>query len=127
MKPDSMRIDKLLFFLRLARTRSAAQGLAGARHIRIAGRRIERASHAVSVGDIVTVPLGTSVLSFEVLALPTRRGPAIEACTCYRPLDAAGSEPGQVDVRPLDDDGAFAIAAPRTTEEATGAMGSPQQ
>lgn len=122
-----MRIDKLLFFLRLARTRSIAQGLAGAGHIRIAGRRIERASHAVAIGDVVTLPLGASVLSFELLALPVRRGPPTEAQTCYRSIDATARQECQTDARPLDDGGAFAIAAPSNTEEPTGAMGSPQQ
>ena len=123
MRPDTLRIDKLLFFLRLVRTRSLAQALVGAGHIRIAGRRIERASHGVAVADVVTIPLGSGVLVFELLALPTRRGPSDEARACYRALDGAMPH----DVRPLDDAAAFAIAAPDHTEETTGATGSPQQ
>lgn len=123
MKADTLRIDKLLFFLRLARTRSLAQALVGAGHIRIAGRRVERASHGVAVADVVTMPLGTGVLVFELLALPTRRGPSAEARACYRPLDSATSP----DVRPLDDVETFAIAAPDHTEEPTGATGSPRK
>ena len=111
-QPASLRLDKLLFFLRLARTRSLAQDWASAGHIRIGGRRVERAAHPVAVGDVVTLPLGNGVLSFELLALPVRRGPAPEARDCYRPLDAADP---------------FAIAAPKIPDETTGAMGSPQQ
>ncbi len=121
--PASLRIDKLLFFLRFARSRSLAQALAAAGHIRVAGRRIERASHPVAIGDVVTLPLGTGVVVFELLALPLRRGPAEEARACYRPI---GTEPPNVP-GPLDDVGAFAIAAPITTDQATGAMGTPQQ
>ena len=112
LRPPTLRLDKLLFFLRIARTRSLAQEWASAGHIRIGGRRIERASHGVAVGDVVTLPLGEAVLAFELLAIPPRRGPPSEARACYRPLDASG---------------AFAIAAPRTTAETPGAMESPQQ
>ncbi len=126
MKPiartDTLRLDKLLFFLRLARTRSRAQVMASAGHIRIGGIRIERAAHGVAVGDVVTLPLGTGVLVFELLALPARRGPASEASACYLTLGPAG--PGQ---GPLDDVRAFAIAAPETPDHNTGAIGSPQQ
>ena len=121
-KTDTLRLDKLLFFLRLAHTRSLAQVVASAGHIRIGGIRIERAAHGVAVGDVVTVPLGSGVLVFELLALPVRRGPASEAQSCYRALGPA--PPGQ---GPLDDVRAFAIAAPKTPDHNTGAIGSPQQ
>lgn len=127
LRPPSLRIDKLLFFLRLARTRSLAQDLASAGHIRIGGRRIERASHGVAVGDVVTLPLGAGVLVFELMALPSRRGPASEARACYRPLDSALPHGHLPDAGLLDDVGAFAIAAPMTPDQITGAIGSPQQ
>ena len=120
--PDTLRVDKLLFFLRLVHTRSLAQVVASAGHIRIGGTRIERASHGVAVGDVVTLPLGNGVLVFELLALPARRGPASEARACYRPLS-----PAPLDDGPLDDVRAFAIAAPKTPDHNTGAIGSPQQ
>jgi ribosome-associated heat shock protein Hsp15 len=41
-----LRIDKLLWFLRLARTRALAQDWAQAGHIRLNGRRVERAHQA---------------------------------------------------------------------------------
>ncbi|MCC6827060.1 MAG: RNA-binding S4 domain-containing protein [Novosphingobium sp.] len=88
-----MRIDKLLWFLRLARTRGLAQTVAAEGHIRLNGRRVERAHQKIAVGDILVVPLGQGVRVIELLALPERRGPATEAQSCYRVLDAAGSFP----------------------------------
>jgi ribosome-associated heat shock protein Hsp15 len=82
-----MRVDKLLWFLRLARTRSIAQTMAGTGHIRLNGRRVERSHQKVSVGDILTIPLGRRVQVIELVALPDRRGPAVEAQSCYRVLD----------------------------------------
>jgi ribosome-associated heat shock protein Hsp15 len=86
-----MRIDKLLWFLRLAASRSFAQQWASAGHIRLNGRRIERSSTAVKPGDVLVLPMRTQVKVIEILALPARRGPAPEAQSCYRVLDAGGS------------------------------------
>lgn len=82
-----MRIDKLLWHLRLTKSRSAAQAMAEAGHIRLNGRRIDRAHRNIAPGDILVLPLQQGVRVIEVLALPTRRGPASEAQSCYRTLD----------------------------------------
>lgn len=83
-----MRIDKLLWFLRLAKSRSLAQQWAEAGHIRRNGRRVERSAQAVAVGDVLTVPLGVRSIAIRVLMLPVRRGPVPEALACYLRLDA---------------------------------------
>ena len=83
-----MRIDKLLWFLRLSRTRGAAQALCGAGHIRLNGRRVERSAQAIHIGDVLTLPAGERVQVIEIVALPVRRGAAPEAQACYRKLDA---------------------------------------
>ena len=82
-----MRIDKLLFFLRLAKSRSLAQNWAEAGHIRLNGRRIEKGSATVRVGDIITMPLGEAVLTLKLLSVPVRRGPASEAQLFYQRID----------------------------------------
>ncbi len=88
-----MRIDKLLWFIRLAKSRTVAQAMAEAGTIRLNGRRVDRAHLRVAAGDILTVPVGMRVRVIEVLALPVRRGPASEAQGCYRALDEAGDLP----------------------------------
>ena len=82
-----MRIDKLLWFLRLARTRGLAQTMTESGHLRLNGRRVERAHLKVSPGDVLVLMRGESVIAIEVLSLPSRRGPAPEAQACYRVLD----------------------------------------
>lgn len=88
-----MRIDKLLWFLRLASTRSMAQDWAAAGHIRLNGRRIDRPSATVRIGDVLVVPLHNGVKVIEVVTLPARRGPAPEAQGCYRVLDGSPPTP----------------------------------
>lgn len=82
-----MRLDKLLWFLRFTKTRPLAQALAEQGHIRLNGRRVERSAQGVQVGDVLVLPLPTGVRVIELLALPSRRGPASEAQACYRALD----------------------------------------
>ena len=88
-----MRIDKLLWYLRLAKTRSVAQQMAEAGHMRLNGRRVERSHTKVAAGDVLVLPLGTRVRVIEIMALPQRRGPAPEAQACYRSLDEARNIP----------------------------------
>lgn len=88
-----MRIDKLLWYLRFARSRTVAQGMAESGHLRVNGRRVERGHFKISMGDVITLPMGQSVVVLELLALPTRRGPAPEASAHYRRLDATAADP----------------------------------
>ena len=85
-----MRIDRLLWQLRFVKTRGLAQKLVEAGHVRRNGQRVARASQPVSAGDVLTFPVGHWVRVIELLALPTRRGPAAEARACYRALDPGG-------------------------------------
>jgi ribosome-associated heat shock protein Hsp15 len=88
-----VRIDKLLWFLRLAKTRGAAQEWAEAGHIRRNGARIERASASVGVGDILVLPVPSGVRVIRIVALPNRRGPPQEAQSCYLVLDETAQTP----------------------------------
>lgn len=88
-----MRIDKLLWFLRLTKSRAIAQAIAAEGHIRLNGRRIEHAHQKVASGDVLTLPLANSVHVIELLTLPVRRGPAPEAQSCYRVLDGTADFP----------------------------------
>jgi ribosome-associated heat shock protein Hsp15 len=81
-----MRLDRFLFFIRLMKSRTLAQGLIEAGHVRIDGKRVGKTAEEVRVGSIVALPLHGKVRVLRVLALPTRRGPAAEARSCYEEL-----------------------------------------
>jgi len=83
---DAMRIDRFLWFARLARSRSAAAAIAEQGHVRIDGRRIDRAHAPVRIGQAVTFVQGAKVRVVRVAALPGRRGPYCEARCCYDDL-----------------------------------------
>lgn len=88
-----LRIDKLFWFLRFARSRSQAQAMIEQGHVRLNGNRVIRCAQPVAVGDRLVLPLGQTIRVIEILALPGRRGPVIEAAACYRVLDETHAYP----------------------------------
>lgn len=89
----SIRLDKLLWYLRFARSRSIAQAMVAAGHIRLDGRRVSRASVAVHPGATLVLPVGERIEVIRLLTLPPRRGPAPEAQACYERLTPAPAAP----------------------------------
>jgi ribosome-associated heat shock protein Hsp15 len=81
-----VRIDRFLFFIRLAKSRTLAQAIIEEGHVRVDGKRIEKPSEEVRAGSIVALPLHGSVRVLRVLELPSRRGPASDARGCYEEL-----------------------------------------
>lgn len=82
----SMRLDRFLWYVRLAKTRSAAQAMACEGRLRLDGRSIDRAAAPVRVGNILTFASQGQVRVIRIEALPTRRGPPAEARACYQEL-----------------------------------------
>ena len=83
-----MRLDRFLWFTRLAKTREVAQAMAVDGRLRINGRPVDRAHAPVRTGNVLTFFKAGSVHVLRVEALPQRRGPAPEARLCYRDLEA---------------------------------------
>lgn len=92
-----LRIDRLLVYLRFARTRSAADALIEARAVRRNRQHVLRGSDGVRTGDVLTLALGGSVRVIQLLKLPARRGSPSEALSHYREVDGGGLDPkGQI-------------------------------
>jgi ribosome-associated heat shock protein Hsp15 len=81
-----VRIDRFLYFIRLVKSRTLAQTVIEAGHVRVDGKRVEKPSEEVRIGSIIALPLNGRVRILKALALPNRRGPAAEARACYEEL-----------------------------------------
>jgi ribosome-associated heat shock protein Hsp15 len=81
-----VRIDRFLFFIRLAKSRTLAQALIETGYVRVDGRRVEKPSGEVRAGSIIALPLCGTIRVLRVTRLPERRGPAPEARACYEEL-----------------------------------------
>ncbi|MEM8826067.1 MAG: S4 domain-containing protein [Pseudomonadota bacterium] len=82
----AQRVDKFLWFARLAKTRAEARRLAESRRLRIDGRVISRASACVRPGSVLAFTRADRVRIVRVEGLADRRGPYPEARRLYSDL-----------------------------------------
>lgn len=80
--PESLRIDRWLFFCRFFKTRSKATTAVTGGHVKLNGERASPGQR-VEVGDRIDLVRERLPYSLEVVRIPPRRGPAQEAQACY--------------------------------------------
>ncbi len=85
-----MRLDRLLVYLRFARTRSRARMMIASRSLRCNRKHVMRCSYDVVAGDVLTLAIGKDVRVVEITSLPDRRGSPEDARSHYQELDRAG-------------------------------------
>jgi ribosome-associated heat shock protein Hsp15 len=90
IRATSIRIDRLLVYLRFARTRSAADALITGRALRRNRQHVLRGSEQARIGDVLTLATSDGVRVIELLALPRQRESPAMARSHYREVDAAG-------------------------------------
>lgn len=81
-----MRLDRFLFFVRLLKSRTLAQSLIEAGNVRLDGKRVAKTAEEVHLGSVISFALHGRIRVVRALAMPSRRGPASEARTCYEEL-----------------------------------------
>ena len=79
----TLRLDKFLWFARLARTRSAAARLCVEGRVAVAGIAAFKPHQPVRVGDWITLEQGRWRRRLRVTALGERRGDATDARWLY--------------------------------------------
>jgi ribosome-associated heat shock protein Hsp15 len=82
-----LRLDRYLFFIRLVKSRTVAQGLIEEGHVRLNGKRVAKPAEEVRIGSVIALPLRGRVRVLRVTSLPARRGPASEAHLAYEEID----------------------------------------
>jgi len=86
--PGATRIDRWLFAVRLFKSRSAASEAVQGGRVHLNGNRV-KPSHALKPGDTVSFSRGTVRFECTIAAIPSRRGPARDALSCYEELPAS--------------------------------------
>jgi ribosome-associated heat shock protein Hsp15 len=90
---DGQRLDKWLYFARLAKSRTLAADLILAGKVRVNRARAGKPSQLLRTGEVVTIALHGRVLVLKVLAPGQRRGPAPEARGLYEVLSPGAARP----------------------------------
>lgn len=82
----SQRLDKWLWFARIAKSRTLAATAVTEGKIKVNRVKAEKASQLVKVGDVITSRMTRTIKVLKVVAIGTRRGPAPEAQRLYEDL-----------------------------------------
>ncbi len=116
---NEQRIDQWLYFSRLVKSRTLAHALVERGKVRINRHRIDKASHVVRPGDVLTLSMGPRVRIIEVRAIGVRRGPATEAELLFVEIEGSGStsDAGQIGERAPGASGAAVPRAPQGARE----------
>jgi ribosome-associated heat shock protein Hsp15 len=88
----TQRLDKWLWFARLAKTRTLASLQVAAGKIRVNRTKTDKPSQAIRSGDVITSSVSRTVRIFEVTRLGVRRGPPVEAQALYKELTASSDQ-----------------------------------
>ena len=91
------RLDKWLWHARVVKTRSLAQGLVEAGHVRLNRVKVTKPGHDVSVGDVLTIAVGQRLLVLKVVAFAERRGAYPDARQLYQDLTQPRNAPAQIE------------------------------
>ncbi len=83
---DRLRIDRWLWCARFYKTRSAAGDAVKGGHVRVNGQRVKPAQ-PLRAGDRIAIQRSQSSVEVEVISMPARRGPAVEAQRHYQETD----------------------------------------
>ena len=83
---DAERLDKWLWFTRFYKTRSLATAAVRGGHVKLNGER-QKPGVRVKAGDRLLIAKQQLEYELDVLAIPSRRGPAAQAQACYAETD----------------------------------------
>lgn len=92
MELERQRLDKWLWFARVAKSRTLAARLVAAGHVRVNGIRSTTPARPIGAGDVLTVALERDVRVLRVLDSGTRRGPYSEARLLFDDLTERRTE-----------------------------------
>jgi ribosome-associated heat shock protein Hsp15 len=89
--PGTQRLDKWLWFARVAKSRTLAAQLVEDGKVRVNRTRATKPSQAVRSGDVLTIAFRGRVQVLRVRAAGERRGPPAEARLLYEVVSGHGA------------------------------------
>lgn len=91
----SQRLDKWLWFARVAKSRTLAAAAVTDGKIKVNRVRADKPSQTVKIGDVITSRINRTVRVLRVAGLGHRRGPAAEAQGLYEDLTPPAQPAGE--------------------------------
>lgn len=92
-QPCTIRLDKWLFYARIAKSRTLAQKLIKGSNVRINGTKSTNPARPVGPGDVLTLPFKGDIALLQILNCGSCRGPFSEAVQLYDDLTPPKTNP----------------------------------
>ncbi len=112
----AQRLDKWLWFARVAKTRTLSAALISEGKVRVNGVKVIKPAHTVKIGETVTVVMAQRMRVLKVAGMAERRGSADLAAQLFEDLSPAP---------PPKPDGAAGVAANATAGQRQPGSGRP--
>ena len=93
---DGQRLDKWLWFARVAKTRTLSAALISEGKVRVNSARIDKTAYTVRVGDTVTIVMRQQMRILKVAGFAQRRGSADVAAQLFEDLTPARPRAAEV-------------------------------
>lgn len=93
---ETQRLDKWLWFTRIAKSRTLAANLITSGKVRVNREKTAKPAQTIRTNDVVTVTVARRVRILRMVSAGVRRGPAPEAQTLYEDLTPPTSVLGGV-------------------------------
>lgn len=103
MSESVLRVDKWLWHARFFKSRTLASRLCESGRLRVNGAVVRKSHQVLRPGDVLTFPKDADIRVVRVVALGSRRGPAMEARGLYDDLQPPPETlgPPPVPIEPL--------------------------
>lgn len=88
-KAEVQRLDKWLWYARVAKTRTLAATLVQQGKVRVNRARTDKPGTSIKVDDVITIAVHGRVRVLKVVEPGRRRGPAVEAQQLFEDLSPA--------------------------------------
>ena len=82
----NIRLDQLLYYLRLFKTRGIATNAIEKGSCKVNDFLVKKKNKSINVGDIIFIKNGIVIKQIKILKIPFRRGPFKEAITHYEDI-----------------------------------------
>lgn len=105
MSESVLRVDKWLWHARFFKSRTLASRLCESGRLRVNGAVVRKSHQVLRPRDVLTFPKGADIRVVRVVALGSRRGPAMEARGLYDdlqpPPQPSGPLPASMETPPV--------------------------
>ena len=100
LRKKTIRLDLYLFYIRIFKSRNLSTKFVLSNRLRISALVTQKPHKLISMGDVLTMTINDNLKILEVLDIPKRRGPYLEAINFYKDITPIYNTQKKEDIMP---------------------------